>query len=119
MPNSHDVRIKPKWAARQPKGPHITAATPPGITCARSDAFAVPGPSTAAHTPPVDSIATRISAASRTPAVSTWWFSASCRGLRVDLERSAASSSLPSTVAVSRISTFLAKRLALLDPAGN
>eukprot|EP00966_Prymnesium_polylepis_P208305 4825373-Prymnesium_polylepis.1 len=43
---------------------------------------------------PVDSIASRVSAASRTIAGNTWWFSASCRLLRVDLERGAPRSSM-------------------------
>ena len=113
MPNSRNVRIKPKRAARQPKGPHITAATPPGpgITCARSACFChartITGGSRAARRLAIATMQDLAHGLSHT-AGSTWWFLASCRGLREDLERSAGSSSTSSPIVM--VAPALARR---------
>jgi hypothetical protein len=97
-PNSPQWGNKRQLAARQPK--RRSRQHPlPGIRCApEADGGGPPGPSTAARASPVDSITARISAASRTPAGNSWWFSAFERDLQVDLAHSAPSRSTSSPI---------------------
>ena len=89
LPNSPTGASNDNCAARQPKRRSRQHPLPRTRRALEADGRGPPGPSTAARASPVDSIAARISAASRTPAGNSWWFSAFERGLRVDLAHSA------------------------------
>ena len=75
------------------------------------------GRSGAARAPLVDSITTRISAASRTPASCSWWFSTSNRRVRVDLERSAPLYSMDSPIVMVASTPARRYHLALVESA--
>jgi len=90
--------IKRQLAAGQPKRRSRLHPLPRTRRALEAVGSGPPGPSTAARASPVDSIAARISAASRTLAGNSWWFSAFERGLRVDLAHSAPSNSTSSPI---------------------
>ena len=75
------------------------------------------GPSRAACALLVDTIATRISVASRTTAGSSWWFSASSRRLQADLERVAPKTPTSSPIVMVASTPAHRDHLALIESA--
>ena len=75
------------------------------------------GPSRAARAPPVDSIAARISTASRTPTGSSQWFSGFERDIRVDLAHSAPSRSISLPIVMMASTPARRDHLALIGSA--